>query len=164
MALHNGAELGTSQWIGDIESLENGECNSVSPYEGSHNFAVGGVCSNEMNVGEAYQTIYLLPYLTEITAGTGWVYFGGYLRNFNGLYIPEIYVVFYDSSNSLISISNSISSTTNSWTYVSTGENIPQDSRYCRLYLKGTRNSGGDNDSYFDNIDLRIFSAVVINV
>lgn len=153
-----GAETGTSPWIGDIESLENGECNSILPYEGTHNFAVGGICINEMPIGEAYQSIDLVPYSTEILAGTGLVSFGGFLRNFSGQDLPEMFVEFWDVSDNLISTSNTISNTTDTWTYVNAIEHIPTNATTCRLYLRGTRNAGTDNDSYFDNLDLLILS------
>ena len=158
LLVNAGAETGTSPWIGDIESLENAECNSVPPYEGTRNFAVGGVCNNEMEVGEAYQIIDLLPFSTTITNGTGLVSFGGFLRDFSGQDVPEMFVSFYDVNNSLISTSNSISSATDSWTYISSVEQVPTNSTSSRIYLKGTRNAGEDNDSYFDKLDFVVLS------
>jgi hypothetical protein len=162
LALNPGAESGTTNWIGDIESLENGDCNSVSPYEGSHNFAVGGVCANEMAVGLAYQIIDLIPYESDIIQGLGQVNFGGYLRNFSGVDVPEMYVEFYDTSDILIGTTISISNTTDNWTLTSTSYQIPIDARSCRIYLKGTRNGGTDNDSYFDSLFLYVMSGSCI--
>ncbi len=154
LLLNNGAEDGITSWIGDIESLENGECNSVNPFEGNFNFAVGGVCDNEMEQGTAYQSIDLLGYMDDISIGEGLVSFGGYLRNFSGVDLPEMYLEFYDDSNNLISTTETISTLANSWTYVNRTDSIPTNSTECRLYLRGTRNGGTDNDSYFDALSL----------
>lgn len=156
LVLNLGAEDGISNWIGDIESLNNGECNSVSPYIADHNFAVGGVCTNEMAVGLAYQTIDLTAYSEDILAGDGLVSFGGYLRNFSGVDLPEMYVAFYDAADSFISNTELVGSILGEWTLVENLVAIPLNSTECRFYLKGTRNGGTDNDSYFDELKLYV--------
>ncbi|NNE13514.1 MAG: hypothetical protein HKN51_00970 [Saprospiraceae bacterium] len=157
LIINGGAENGTTSWSGDIESLENAECNSVDPYLGTHNFAVGGICSNESPVGFANQSIDLSPFSNEIAAGTAYVNYGGYLRNYNGADVPEMYVEFYDNG-SLISTSNSINSNAATWTLKEDMVLIPLNTTECLLILKGNRNAGADNDSYFDELDLYVTS------
>ena len=152
---NEGAENDIAFWNGDIESLENAECNSVDPYAGSHNFAVGGVCSNESNVGFADQSFDLNPYSAEIAAGTAYIIYGGYMRNFGSSDLPEMYLEFYDGSN-LIFTSPTISSATGTWTFKEDLVHIPATSVECKLVLKGTRNAGSDNDSYFDALQLQV--------
>jgi len=156
---NRGAESGTTNWIGDIESLENAECNSVSPFAGAHNFAVGGVCANEMNVGLAYQDIDLSLFINSITTGQARARFGGYLRNFNGSDLPEVYVEFYQGQN-LITTTNNISSNQSMWLLSETEVDVPTNTDNCRLYLKGTRNAGSDNDSYFDELMFQLVDNV----
>ena len=74
LVLNGDAENGIQNWTGDIESLEQGECNSVLPFEGSSNFGVGGICQNESPVGTATQMIDLTAYETDIETGkkNGW--------------------------------------------------------------------------------------------
>ncbi len=155
LIVNQGAENGIASWIGDIESLENAECNSVSPYIGSRNFGVGGICANEMNVGLAYQVIELSQYQAEISLGQALVSYGGYLRNFSGSDVPEVYIEYYDNQGAIISTTEVISSSTDSWTLVENITAVPPETTVCRLYLKGNRNSGSDNDSYFD--ELRVY-------
>ncbi len=155
--LTNGdAEDGINGWIGDIEALENAECNSISAYEGIANFAVGGVCANESSVGTAYQEIDLSAYAVDIDNDILSIYYNGYMRNFNGSDIPEAYLEYYDIDDNLLSTTSAISNTTDVWTNTIANEPIPTQSRSCRLVLKGTRNAGSDNDSYFDAFELYI--------
>ena len=155
LILNNGAEVGIDHWSGDIESLNNGECNSVSPYLGDHNFAVGGVCNNESSVGIAKQTIDLSPYSNEINSNEASARFGAFMRNFSGSDIPEMYLEFY-ANNTLLLSTLAISNSTSTWTYVEDLVSIPVSSTKCVVLLKGTRNAGHDNDSYFDELSLSI--------
>lgn len=150
------AENGINGWNGDIEALLNADCGSVTPYEGSHNFAVGGICSNESTEGIAFQNINLSAHATDIDADLLSILFDGYMRNFNGSDLPEAYIEFYDASNNLISTSSSISNNTGVWTQKIGNASIPINCRKCRIVLKGTRFSGTDNDSYFDAFSLYV--------
>jgi len=152
---NEGAENGISFWMGDIESIQNGACNSVQPYLGTHNFAVGGVCANESSFGLAHQIIDLSPYQTEISAGEAVLNFGGFMRSYNGTDIPEMYVEFYSSGN-LIFTTNTISSNTGNWVFIEATVSIPALTDSCLLNLTGTRNAGSDNDSYFDDLQCYI--------
>lgn len=152
---NEGADDGINNWTGDIEALENGECNSVPPFEGNHAFAVGGVCENESDAGLAYQIFDLSSYSSQINDGLLSVKFGGYMRDYSGSDLPEMYIEYYNN-NSLISTSNTIENQSSIWLYKSSEVGIPVGVDECRLYLKGTRNGGNDNDSYFDKISLHI--------
>ncbi len=159
LVLNDGAENGATSWVGDIESLLNAECGSVSPYSDSHNFAVGGVCSNESPMGTAYQIIDLTPFSSQINSGTASVNYGGFLRNYNGSDKPEMYLEFYHDDSLLIT-SSIISSTVADWTDIVDLVPVPLFATTCRLVLKGTRNAGSDNDSYFDALRLRVMTGI----
>lgn len=156
LILNGDAEDGITSWTGDIESLTNAECNSVTPYAGVANFGVGGICANESNVGTAYQEIDLTAYGTDIDNENLAISYSLYMRNFNGSDLPESYIEYYDASDNLLLSSNIISNSTGSWTKKTNYIIIPATTRYCRLLLKGTRLAGSDNDSYFDNIELYV--------
>lgn len=156
LIINGNAEDNINGWIGDIESLENAECGSVPSFEGSFNFAVGGVCANESAVGTAYQDIDLTTYANDIDGDLLSIFYNGYMRNFGGNDTPEAYIEFYDVSDNLISSTNSISNANGTWTNEIAIENIPINSRTCRIILKGTRLAGTDNDSYFDAFSLYV--------
>ncbi len=159
LVLNGGAEDGISSWSGDIESLENGECNSVSPYLGNYNFGVGGICQNESDMGLATQSIDLTDYSMEINSDMASLDFGAYMRNYSGSDLPEMYVEFY-KQNSLLFTSEIISNNTNTWTFKHQIVAIPSGADECIVNLKGTRNAGSDNDSYFDEIRAYIIDRV----
>ena len=150
------AEDGINGWTGDIEALENAACGSVVQYEGLANFGVGGICANESAVGTAYQEIDLNAYSSDIDADLLSILYDGYMRNFNGVDIPEAYIEFYDASDLLLLTSTSISNVTDVWTNKIGNVSIPVNTRTCRIVLKGTRVGGSDNDSYFDKFSLYV--------
>lgn len=153
LVLNNGAEDGIQNWSGDIESLEQGECGSVPPYEGSFNFGVGGICQNESPVGTATQSIDLASFQTEIDNDDLSIGFGAYMRNFGGPDVPEMYIELYDK-DVLVGTSAVISNANDTWTLKSDYVSVPVGVDSCFVVLKGTRNAGTDNDSYFDAIEV----------
>jgi len=159
LILNEGAENGINNWTGDIESLENAECGSVSPFMGTHNFGVGGICSNESTIGFAEQFIDLSSYSSQIDNDLLSVTFGGYLRNYSGSDLPEMYVEFY-SLNNLIGTSSIVSNQTAEWINKTSVYPIPIGTDSCKVVLKGSRNAGSDNDSYFDQLSLVITERV----
>lgn len=155
LILNNGAENGITNWTGDIESIENGNCDSVLPYLDSHNFAVGGVCANESTTGLAEQIIDLSAYATDIDNDLLSIKLSGYMRNYSGSDVPEMYCELYDANNLLLT-SEVISNVTSTWTQKTLVTDIAVGTRSCKVILKGTRNAGSDNDSYFDALSLLV--------
>jgi hypothetical protein len=153
LLLNPNAENMTFNWSGDIEALVNGQCNSVAPFEGQANFGVGGICSNESPQGLAFQSIDLSNFQSEINTDTTSLLFGGYLRNYSGSDLPEIYIELYAQST-LVATSPLLSYSGDFWTELSGVEAVPPGVDSCVFYLKGTRNAGNDNDSYFDALFL----------
>jgi len=159
LILNPDAENDINNWTGDIEALENGECNSVLPFEGNSNFGVGGICQNESDIGIATQTIDLSAFSNEIMNDKLSIAFSGYMRNYNGSDIPEMYVELY-ADNVLEITSPIISNTTSDWTLKSQIMDLPDNITDVIVVLKGTRIAGTDNDSYFDKLSLYLLDNV----
>jgi hypothetical protein len=153
-----GAEDSLMNWTvveGIVEALTDGVCNGISPQSGARYFAVGGLCE-ESPVGICVQGIDVSMYADSIDTGNYPVNFGGYLSNFNGSDLPQMRLIFLDGNSVAIDSSEMIASLNSSWTMFSVWESIPSSTRTIQVALKGTRNAGTDNDSYFDDLFLRV--------
>jgi len=144
---------------GYVEALTDGECDGISPQSGNRYFAVGGLCQ-ESPFGKCIQNIDVSSYDNQIDTGTFQVYFGGYLSNYNGNDLPEMRLIFLDNNGNELDVSNTISSLQNSWIFYSDSIFIPEQTRTIKFELTGTRNAGSDNDSYFDNLFLKVGESV----
>jgi len=155
---NGGAENGTNNWVedqGSFESINSGDCFGNNAYAGSKLFAVGGVCDDNA-YGEGHQDVDVTSYSVDIDAGNYFVYYGGYLSDYGGDDIPAFKVQFYDGSSNLISESATTSHQTSTWTYYDLSMQIPALTRTIRMVLMGTRNAGNDNDSYFDDMFVKL--------
>lgn len=158
LLINPGAEDSLMHWTileGIVESLSDGVCNGISPLSGSKYFAVGGLCE-ESEIGICVQSIDVSIYEDSIDTGTFPVNFGGYFSNYSGFDLPEMKLVFFDKNNLEIGTSETISSLSSSWIFLTQTETIPPLTRNIHVLLKGTRNAGTDNDSYFDDLFLRV--------
>ena len=158
LILNPGAEGGTSSWTtvsGSFESILSGECAGNNSHSGARLFAVGGVCDPNA-YGEGYQDIDLLSYSSMIDNDSAIVFFGGYLSDYSGDDIPAFHLEFYNAGNSLLGSTMSYESSSPDWEYLFDNIAVPSTTRKIRMVLTGTRNSGTDNDSYFDDLFLRI--------
>ncbi len=159
-----GAENDLQQWTvveGVVEALTNGACNGVAPNSGQQYFAVGGLCDHSA-VGVATQTINVAAYQDSITSGNFTAYFGGYLSNYSGSDRPEMKLLFEDESGSTLGESDVLTTLNSNWTLVSGEVIIPAQTVQITMELRGTRNAGTDNDSYFDDLFLRLGASEVI--
>ena len=159
LIINPGAEDGTDPWVlveGNFESFLSGDCEGIESHSGARLFGVGGVCSIESDYGEAYQLIDISNYAELIDNGTGIVYFGGYLSDWGGDDLPEAKLQFLNENSQILSESLTISTLNASWTYFNEMVDIPSNTRNIKYIVMGTRNAGNDNDSYFDDLHLRI--------
>lgn len=175
LLLNPGAESDVSDWIsveGNIESLTDGECNGISPYQGGRYFAVGGICDDEA-YGRAHQDIDVSNHAAAIDNNELQANYGAYLSNYNGNDIPEIKLLFLDENNMELGSTSSLSTMNSSWTMYMEWVDIPPLARTIRFVMIGTRNNGQDNDSYFDELFLAVgneadeceqFSTTTVNV
>lgn len=153
-----GAEDGTTAWIptvGVVESLTDGECNGISPHSGQRYLAVGGVCVDHP-FGRAYQDVSVAAYADSIEAGVFQAQFGGYLSDYNGNDRPAMRLVFLDESGTALDSTAQLTTLNSTWTPFAEWIPLPPATRTLRLVLTGTRNAGSDNDSYFDDLFVRV--------
>lgn len=158
LILNPGAENHLSNWYleaGVVEILADGDCKGITPHSGINYFAVGGLCDHSPTA-TLVQDINLSAYTDEIDAGNYKVNFGGYFSNFSGQDLPEMHLSFLDQAGMELGFSNTISSLNSSWTLVQEEAIIPVQTLTIRVELKGTRNAGTDNDSYFDDLFLTL--------
>ncbi|NOU49870.1 metallophosphoesterase family protein [Pseudoalteromonas sp. JBTF-M23] len=153
-----GAEHGVEHWQGSgpIESLSSGQCDAVSAHNGSHLFAIGGVCANEQGYGSAFQRVDVTDYAPLIEQGGLKTHLSGYMRNFNGSDIPTIHIEFKDAQLNTLAKSDTLSGANSTWKMFANSAVIPPQTRYIDFVLTGTRKGGTDNDSYFDSLSLKV--------
>lgn len=161
-----GAENGTLGWTVDtgiFESLTSGECDGVAPHSGNYYFAVGGLCT-ESAYAEVHQDVYLFDYAVCIDDGGIQVHYGGFLSNWGGQDHPEFMLEFRDSTGSMIDETEILDTYNSTWTEFNSVIDIPADTRIVRFIKMGTRYAGTDNDSYFDDMYLRIYDGCMDEV
>lgn len=154
-----GAEEGLAGWQaveGVIESLQGGECDSVAPHSGERLFAVGGVCEGESERGEALQRVDVSAWGAEIDAGEASAVLRGHLRDFGGQDVPAMFVVLRDSAGGEVGRSEPVEGPVAAWSLREVRIALPPGVRAVEVHLTGTRNAGSDNDSYFDDLELRL--------
>ncbi len=155
-----GAEADTTGWTiidPPLEVLAAHACDSgTAPVSGSHFFAVGGVCADESAYGEACQTVDVSLHASVIDAGDAMATYGGYLKDFSGTDRPDVWLVFKDADGSTLGSTDKLSALVSTWTLVEDTVPIPAGTRAVAFHLSGTRLGGTDNDSYADDLMLRI--------
>ncbi len=162
LLLNAGAEDSLMNWTvteGVVEALTAGTCNGVETHSGNRYFIVGGLCDHS-EVGRCIQGVDVLEYADSIDAGNYRVNYGGFLSNFNGNDIPEMRLLFLDGNAVEIAASDYLSTLNSSWTFINEWLAIPPLTRTIQVELKGTRTSGTDNDSYFDDLFLTLGPAM----
>ncbi|MFZ1705450.1 MAG: fibronectin type III domain-containing protein [Saprospiraceae bacterium] len=156
LLINGNAENGISSWSGDIESLTSNQCNSVPVYLGDRFFGVGGICAGEQDLGLAVQIINVVSYATQIDNGDLMASFGGYMRTWaTNNDFPEMALEFILENGQIINttyIGNNLAQ----WLLIQEIVPIPPLTRRIKVVLRGSRLSGGDNDSYFDELFLKL--------
>jgi hypothetical protein len=159
LLLNPGAEDGTTHWtatLGPIESLTGSECDSVPPYAGDYLFAVGGICEGEVTDASAFQRVDVAPWSAEIDTDRATAHLGGWMRNYGSSDRPEFEIALIHENGTELARSKRLSSATGTWTEMQSSLAIPVGTRSIDFVLYGTRNAGSDNDSYFDDLSLRL--------
>jgi hypothetical protein len=159
LLLNAGAENGTDNWIvheGFFESLIAYQCDGVEPYNGNYYFAVGAIC-NSSYYAEVSQTINISEYADCISNGLADAHFGGYLSNWGGSDHPEMQMIYLDEFHNEIESSPILDTYNSSWTFLSDWQPVPEETAYIQILLMGTRYAGNDNDSYFDDLFVKLF-------
>jgi len=156
-----GAEDGTEGWViseGVAESLTAGECDGVNPFEGERYFAVGGLCT-ESDLGRMHQDVDVTAWADSIDAGVQAAYASAMMSDWSGADIPAIRMRFLDESAAVLGETAWFEMPQATWTASNIEASLPALTRFVRFEMQGTRIAGQDNDSYFDNLSLRLGSA-----
>jgi hypothetical protein len=160
LLLNPGAESLLQYWNtteGIVEALTDEECNGIAPHSGTYYFAVGGLCE-ESPFARSSQEVNVVAFADSIDTGNWQVNFGGYLSNFSGSDRPAFYLRFLNDAGTVLDSTPEFASLNSNWTLVDEFHNLPAQTRLIEFILTGTRNVGTDNDSYFDDLFLRIGS------
>lgn len=155
LLLNPGAEEGTLGWSvidPPLEALHGGECYSVLPNSGSWVFAVGGVCCCEGSYGEAFQSV-------ELSSQSTTARFGGYMRNYSGGDIPELWLELGGAAGEPLGSTATLSNPTEEWASVEGIAELPAGTASIEFHIAGTRLDGMNNDSYFDDLVLEVGTA-----
>lgn len=160
LVLNPGAEDGLDEWTiveGVVEAVTDGECNGISPFSGEKYFAVGGLCDHSP-VGRCIQDIDVTAYSEDIDTGEFTVNYGGALADYGGSDVPELRLIFLDTNAQELGSSEVLENANPSWLVMNSSMAIPAQTRTVRVEMKGTRFAGTDNDSYFDEVFVRLGS------
>ena len=139
-----------------MESLEAYLCDGIEPYSENYYFIVGALC-NTASYSEAYQEIDLSAYIDCIDQELAYADYGGYLSDWGGDDHPEMTIAFIDEGGNEIDRAETLGTFNAFWTLLSSDYQIPIGTRTIQMILMGTRYAGDDNDSYFDNLFLKVW-------
>ena len=162
MLINPGAEeelLGWTVTEGYMESLEAYVCDGIEPHSGDYYFIVGALC-NTATYAEAYQEINVSEYTECIDQNLSYINYGGYLSDWGGSDYPEMAIAFIDENGYEIDRTDNIGTYNAFWTLFSNEYQIPIGTRLVQMILMGTRYAGDDNDSYFDDLFLKVWQDV----
>ena len=91
------------------------------------------------------------------------VSFGAMMSDWSGADVPDMRLKFMDETGDVISNTDYIAGAQTTWLLKEDLVTIPELTRTIRCELRGTRNEGTDNDSYFDDVFVRIGNEVECN-
>ena len=166
LLVNPGAEEGTAGWeslAGPLESVSDGECNGIAPHSGDRYLVVGGLCVDGVDEAEARQRVDLSGEAAAIDAGELAVRFGGVLSDYDRDDVPELQLAFLDGDGAELGRSERLGGAVAGWTRFVGHAVLPAGTRSVDLHLFGTRVSGMDNDSYFDDLELRSATSAALD-
>ena len=159
MLLNPGGEQGTLGWTvteGYMESLEAYMCDGIAPHSGNYYFIVGALC-NTVSYSEAYQEVDISEYIDCIDQNLAYANYGGYLSDWGGSDYPEMTISFIGENGNVLYQPEPFGTYNPFWTLFSEEYQVPAGTRFIQIILMGTRYAGDDNDSYFDDLFLRVW-------
>lgn len=158
-----GAESGTTQWTvttGILEALYSQQCASVNPHGGTYFFSVGGNCT-ESPFASAYQLIDVSSHAGAIDSADILVHFGAFMTAYAANNDePSLALQFLNAGGSTIGTTDTLRHRTATWTLKEKLFAVPPGTRTIRYNIMGTRLAGVDNDSYMDDLFLKLFTGV----
>ena len=105
-----------------------------------------------------HQDIDVTSYSDSIDLGVLEVSFGAMMSDWSGADFPEMRLRFLTLGGVEIGSTDYYEGPYTSWTFVGDNLEVPALTRIIRCELKGTRNEGTDNDSYFDDVFVKVGS------
>ena len=160
-----GSEDLLDNWIIDMgicESMLAADCAGTNPYSGNRYFAVGGLCE-ESPIGVMHQDLDVTAFADSIDSGNLQVTYGAMMSDWSGADVPDMKLYFFDQNDNVLSSTDYIAGAQTTWLLIQDNALIPMYTRSIRCELRGTRNEGTDNDSYFDDVFVRIGNEVECN-
>gem|GEM_PF-2053071 len=165
LLVNPGAEQGMVGWTlaqGTVQVWRNGEriggCRGPGTDAGESYFVVGGICSGQSAIGEAYQEVDLSAQAGTIDQGGGRVLFGARLRPWSrNNDRPEVFVSFHAADGSQLAESPHLIGEQSRWQQQSRFVAVPVGTRRVRFHLLGVRTntSQANNDAYIDDAYLQ---------
>jgi hypothetical protein len=152
------AENGVTNWTataGVIESLGALECNGINPFAGLKYFGLGALCVDNA-FGSAYQDINLSAFMAPIDSNIVFVNFGSYMADWENTDEPAMALQFLNENNILINSTDTLRHRMSAWTLKENTIPVPAGTRTIRCILMGKRFAGADNDSYIDNVFVKL--------
>lgn len=146
-------------WTEVVGSNWTQRSSNPAPYEGDHYFFAGSG-----PLGELAQLVDVSAYASTIDNGTQSFTFEGYVRSFNQSSpdTTRIVLEYLDIGSSLLdSFDSGEFSNRNSWDLVTDTRFAPTATRSVNVRLISDRNSGSNNDGYFDALSLTANSVPV---
>ncbi|MCP4867869.1 MAG: hypothetical protein GY898_04035 [Proteobacteria bacterium] len=159
LLLNPGAEDGIEHWSitsGTLESVTGGECEGVEPRSGGRYFAIGGLCADESETASAVQRVEVDAYAKAIDDERATAFIAGWFRDFSGDDLPEVEVIAIDAKGAKIASSGRHGEPIATWTQLTDELPLPPGTRSLDFLMHGTRFAGTDNDSYLDDLELRL--------
>ena len=117
---------------------------------------MGGVCADEADSGSASQRVSVSDWSKAIDDDRALAHFGGWMRNYSGSDQPEFEIAALAGAGVELARSSRHRGTSGAWEQFSDSLALPSGTRAVEFFLYGTRNAGSDNDSYFDDLELRL--------
>jgi hypothetical protein len=117
---------------------------------------VGALC-NSASYAEAEQMVDISEYSDCVDADLAIADYGGYLSDWGGDDHPEMTLAFIDENGNEIDRAETLGTYNAFWTLLSSDYQIPIGTRSIQMILMGTRYAGDDNDSYFDDLFLKVW-------
>lgn len=127
------------------------------PQSGNNYFFAGNnVAMN--STAELRQMVDLTTYSTTIDLGGMMFSFSGYISSFNQAPPDESRIVldYMDATQTIVlsQYNSGFIANVGSWLLLTNNTVVPVGTRYCRVRLTSRRNSGANNDGYFDDLSL----------
>lgn len=149
-----GCESGGAPPSGWTQVSGNWSCQAyVTPQEGSDHFFAG-----QSSTGELDQDIDVSAYATTIDAGDATAIFTGWIQSWPDSTPDESRVVVeaWDATKTtmLASVDSGSNASVGSWAPLQGSQVMPAGTRTIRVRLISTRNTGSDDDGYYDGLSL----------